>query len=49
MKKLTGKVHSLHVGIDHGVIRDVESIQMALDGGIIDQAYLFAYRWRWTV
>lgn len=37
MKKLTGKVHSLHVGIDHGVIRDVGSIQMALDGVVGDR------------
>ena len=37
MKEITGKVHSLHVGIDHGVIRDVESIQMALDGVVGDR------------
>lgn len=37
MKKITGTVHSLHVGIDHGVIRDVESIQMALDGVVGDR------------
>lgn len=37
MKKVTGKIHSLHVGIDHGVIRDVESIQMALDGVVGDR------------
>ena len=37
MKKLSGSVHSLHVGIDHGVIRDVDSIHMALDGVVGDR------------
>ncbi|MDX1518137.1 MAG: hypothetical protein R3288_14930 [Woeseiaceae bacterium] len=48
MKKLTGKVHSLHVGIDHGVIRDVESIQMALDG-VVGDRYQSYTRKCWAV
>ncbi len=48
MNKLTGKVHSLHVGIDHGVIRDVESIQMALDG-VVGDRYQSYTRKCWAV
>lgn len=47
MKKLAGKVHSLHVGIDHGVIRDVESLQMALDGVVGDRYQSYTRKcWR---
>ncbi|MDX1518051.1 MAG: hypothetical protein R3288_14490 [Woeseiaceae bacterium] len=48
MKKLRGSVHSLHVGIDHGVIRDVESIQMALDG-VVGDRYQSYTRKCWAV
>lgn len=48
MKKLSGIVHSLHVGIDHGVIRDVESIEMALDG-VVGDRYRSYTRKCWAV
>ena len=32
MEKLTGEVVSLHVGVDHGIIENRESITMRLDG-----------------
>lgn len=48
MKKCTGKTHSLHVGIEHGVMRDVESIQMALDG-VVGDRYQSWTRKTWAV
>lgn len=48
MSKRQGRVVSLHIGIDHGVIRDVESIQMALDG-VVGDRYQSYTRKTWAI
>lgn len=48
MSALRGKVESLHVGIDHGVIEDRETITMELDGVQGDRYQSFS-RVTWAV